>query len=264
VSREPTWVTARDNPLLVRLRKLARHPGEYRKAGEVLLEGEHLCQAWAARSRARASHAIVAESAWRAGRFVDLAETAAMTVVVADPAMATIATLDTPTPIVFVVPLPAPPSLDPARASVVLDRVQDAGNVGSILRSASAFGFTQVIALRGTALLWSAKVLRAGMGAHLALRLIESVDDAVLAALAVPLLGTSSHAADALSEAPLPWPCGWVFGNEGEGVSAGVDAHCANRYRIAQPGGEESLNVAVAAGICLHESARRRAGNLSP
>jgi TrmH family RNA methyltransferase len=58
--------------------------------------------------------------------------------------------------------------LEPDAATVVLDRVQDAGNVGSILRSAAAFGFRQVLALKGTAALWSPKVLRAGMGAHLA------------------------------------------------------------------------------------------------
>jgi TrmH family RNA methyltransferase len=64
-------------------------------------------------------------------------------------------------------------ALEPLAPSVVLDRVQDAGNVGSILRSAAAFGFRQVLALKGTAALWSPKVLRAGMGAHFGLRLVE-------------------------------------------------------------------------------------------
>ena len=76
----------------------------------------------------------------------------------------------------FVFDLPAVPALQPAAATVILDRVQDAGNVGSILRSASAFGFKQVIALKGTAALWSPKVLRAGMGAHWGLQLIEGVE----------------------------------------------------------------------------------------
>ncbi|HWK85440.1 MAG TPA: RNA methyltransferase, partial [Caldimonas sp.] len=62
-----THITSRDNALLVRLRKLARHSGDYRKQGQVLLEGEHLCQAWAERGGAKALHAVMAESAWEEG-----------------------------------------------------------------------------------------------------------------------------------------------------------------------------------------------------
>ncbi|MDQ2736221.1 MAG: RNA methyltransferase [Pseudomonadota bacterium] len=253
------YVTSRDNPLLVRLRKLARHPGEYRKLHQVLLEGEHLCRAWAERGGARALHAVISESAWQGGRFLELADAAAATVIVTDAVMAEIGTLDAPAPIVFVVPLPTPPALDPNAPSVVLDQVQDAGNVGSILRSAAAFGFTQVIALQGTASLWSAKVLRAGMGAHLSLCLVENAADEVLTALTNPWLGTSSHASESLARAPLPWPCVWVFGNEGAGMSAALQARCTMSLKVPQPGGEESLNVAAAAAICLYESARRRA-----
>ena len=253
-------ISSRDNPLLVRLRKLARHPGEYRKQGQVLLEGEHLCQAWAQRGGALAAHALIAESAWQRGRFAELAAAAAATVIVADAAMADLGTLETPAAIVFVVPLPPSPAIQPDAASVVLDRIQDAGNVGSILRSAAAFGFRQVIALRGTASLWSPKVLRAAMGAHFRLDLVEGMEESGLAALSILLVGTSSHAAVTLGGASLPSPCAWIFGNEGEGMSAGLAARCALQLRIAQPGGEESLNVAAAAAVCLHESAR--AGSL--
>jgi TrmH family RNA methyltransferase len=97
------------------------------------------------------------------------------------------------------------------------------------------------------------------MGAHFGLRLVEVASDEALAALAVPLLATSSHTTRALHEAVLPWPCGWVMGHEGQGVSAALMARCAQALRIPQPGGEESLNVAAAAAICLYESARRRA-----
>ena len=140
----------------------------------------------------------------------------------------------------------------------VLDRLQDAGNVGSILRSAAAMGFAQVLALKGTAALWSPKVLRAGMGAHFGLHLVEglSVDD--LGALKVPLLVTSSHEGDFLHQARLPWPCAWVLGHEGQGVNAALQAMASQSVRIAQPGGEESLNVAAAAAICLHASATGR------
>ena len=256
--RRISHVSSRDNPLLVRLRKLLRHPGDYRKLGQVLLEGEHLCAAWVARGGAPASHALVSESAWQAGRHVQLAEAAEATVVVADAAMTDLGSLETPSPVLFVVPLPAAPAIRGDAASVVLDRVQDAGNVGSILRSAAAFGFRQVIALEGTASLWSPKVLRAGMGAHFALDLVENRQVGALDALTVPLLGTSSHADTGIGDAALPAPCAWLFGNEGAGVSRTVQDRCARVLRIPQPGGEESLNVAAAAAICLYESSRSR------
>jgi TrmH family RNA methyltransferase len=251
-----TRITSRDNALLVHLRKLARHPGEYRKLGQVLLEGEHLCRAWAERGGAKALHAILSESAWQEGRFLDLADAAAAALIVSDAAMGEIGTLDTPAPIAFVVPLPAQSAIEGDAPSVVLDQIQDAGNVGSILRSAAAFGFRQVIALRGTASLWSAKVLRAGMGAHFALRLVENAGEESLAAVTIPLLGTSSHATMLLPDASLAWPCAWVFGNEGAGMSASLQARCALCVKVPQPGGEESLNVAAAAAICFYESIR--------
>jgi TrmH family RNA methyltransferase len=138
---------------------------------------------------------------------------------------------------------------------VVLDRLQDAGNVGAILRSAGAFGFRQVVALKGTAALWSPKVVRAGMGAHFGLSLFDAADPDLLDALQVPLVATSSHAGQWLHTSRLPWPCAWLFGHEGQGVAAEVAARAALAVRIVQPGGEESLNVAAAAAICLHASA---------
>jgi tRNA(Leu) C34 or U34 (ribose-2'-O)-methylase TrmL len=135
--------------------------------------------------------------------------------------------------------------------------VQDPGNVGSVLRSAAAFGCTQVLALKGTAALWSPKVLRAGMGAHFGLRLLEGLDEADLAALAVPLLATDPHAGPALHELRLPRPCAWVLGHEGQGVSTSLLAACRLHVRIPQPGGEESLNVAAAAAVCSTRPAGR-------
>jgi RNA methyltransferase, TrmH family len=140
----------------------------------------------------------------------------------------------------------------------VLDRVQDAGNVGSILRSAAAMGVHQVLALKGTAALWSPKVLRAGMGAHFVLRLLEGVEEADLAALQVPLVATSSHAGVDLPLAILPHPCAWVMGHEGQGVGTSLLQRCKLQVRIPQPGGEESLNVAAAAAVCMYESARQK------
>ena len=172
--------------------------------------------------------------------------------------MRDLSTLGNAASIGFVVAWPGAGAVLCDAPSVVLDRLQDAGNVGTILRSAAAFGFTQVIALEGTAALWSPKVLRAAMGAHFALNLVERMPADGLDALAVPMLATSSHAGTPLPSATLPWPCAWLVGHEGQGLADELVRRCAATLRIPQPGGEESLNAAIAASICLYESARRR------
>jgi len=244
-------ITSRDNPLLVRLRKLARTPGAYRKQGAVWLEGAHLCQALRTRGRG-AAQALVSETAWQQASLRELAHWAPHVALVPDALFSGVSSLESPAGIGFVIDAPPAQAVKPTVASVVLDRVQDAGNVGSILRSASALGFTQVLALEGSAALWSPKVLRAGMGAHFALDLVEGLSAVDLDALRLPLLAGSSHAAAALDQAVLPFPCAWVFGHEGQGVASDLMSRCAQTLRIAQPGGEESLNVAAAAAICLY------------
>ena len=251
-SAEPLHISSRDNPLVKDFKRLAQDSGAYRKQGRVWVEGEHLCQAALARG-VQPQLAVFSVSFWRSA-LDGLARAAIKNVVLDDALMAHVSGLESPAPVAFVLDLPPAPALLPDAPTVVLDRVQDAGNVGSILRSAAAFGFAQVAALKGTAALWSPKVLRAGMGAHFGLRLVEglAVDD--LAALRVPLLVTSSHQGELLHRARLPWPCAWVLGHEGQGVQAALADRAALALRIGQPGGEESLNVAAAAAICLHAS----------
>jgi TrmH family RNA methyltransferase len=255
---EPRHIQSRDNPLVARVRKLAADGAAYRRGGEAWLEGDHLCSALRARGRP-ALQALIAESAWAGdARLRELALWAPQVAVLADPVFKALSGLESPAPIGFLVAVPASPAIDPQAPTMVLDRLQDAGNVGSILRSASAFGFTQVLALHGTAALWSPKVLRAGMGAHFNLQLCEGLRPDDLQALTLPLVGTSSHAEAVLCDAPLPWPCAWVLGHEGQGVAPELAARCSLLVRIPQPGGEESLNVAAAAAVCLYESAGRR------
>lgn len=249
----PSPITSRDNPLLKRLRLLAHDSTAYRKQGQVWLEGDHLCRALLARGR-RPDMAVFTDTFWSQAPH-DLRDAAEKIVTISPALMAGISTLESPAGVGFVWNLPASAGLLPGEPAVVLDRLQDAGNVGSILRSAAAFGFKQVLALKGTAALWSPKVVRAGMGAHFALHLVEGLSVDNLAALAVPLVGTSSHQGDWLHQARLPWPCAWVLGHEGQGVSAELAAQASLSVRIAQPGGEESLNVAAAAAICLYASA---------
>jgi TrmH family RNA methyltransferase len=253
---DPQHITSRDNPLLVRLRRLAQDGAAYRRTGQVWIEGEHLCAALRSRGGA-APHAVVDESAWHRAEIRDLASWAPRVSLVPAVLFKGISGLESPAALGFVIETPATVPLLPEAATVVLDRVQDPGNVGSILRSASAFGAGQVLALKGTVALLSPKVLRAGMGAHFGLRLLEGLDEDALAGLRVPLVATSSHAGALLPEADLPTPCAWVLGHEGQGVADALLRRCALQVRIPQPGGEESLNVAAAAAVCLYESARR-------
>jgi TrmH family RNA methyltransferase len=248
-------ISSRGNPLLVRLRKLVADPAAYRKLGEVWIEGDHLCAAYLQRAGV-VSQAVVTESAWEDATLRELASRAAMVAVLPQTLMDGVSSLESPAPIAFAVPWAGPGTLRVGVPTVVLDRLQDAGNVGTILRSARAFGFTQVVAIKGTAALWAPKVLRAGMGAHFGLNLVEGADSPH--GLGVPLLAGSSHAAQAIHEVALPWPCAWVLGHEGQGVSLSLMQQCEMVLRIPQPGGEESLNVAAAAAVCLYESARQR------
>jgi TrmH family RNA methyltransferase len=267
-------ITSRDNPLIQRLRKLAQDPAAYRKLGEVWLEGDHLCSACLARGKPVPT-AVIADTAWvgehglggsrdaLALQLSDLARQADKVVVVPEALWKGFTGLESPARLGFLVDVAAPGiGLRPGLPTVILDRVQDAGNVGSILRSASALGVAQVVALKGTAALWSPKVLRAGMGAHFALHLVEQALPDQLADLQLPLIATSSHADHELPRAPLPEPCAWVMGHEGQGVGPEVMSQCLHTVSIPQPGGEESLNVAAAAAVCLYESLRRRWGGL--
>ena len=250
-----TLIQSRDNSFVKELRKLSQDSTAYRKQGRVWLEGDHLCRAALARGL-RPAIAVFAESFWPQVP-AQWIESAAKVVVLSDALFADISGLESPARMGYVLEWQSALLPKPAQATVVLDRVQDAGNVGSILRSAAAFGFVQVVALKGTAALWSQKVLRSAMGAHFALHLVESVDASVLDALQLPLIITSSHQGQLIQHTDLPWPCAWAMGHEGQGVGEAVEARAQLQVRIGQPGGEESLNVAAAAAICLHASALR-------
>ena len=246
-------ITSRDNPLLKSLRKLAQDSTAYRKAGRVWVEGEHLCSAALVRG-CKPSLGVFTESYWPLAPEKYKAA-ATKNIVIPVNLFRDLSTLESPAAMGFVLDWAPAPALRADVASVVLDRLQDAGNVGSILRSAAAFGFRQVVALKGTAALWSPKVLRAGMGAHFGLALIEGLTAQDLRDWPVPLVVTSSHQGQWLHQLRTPTPCAWVFGHEGQGVDAALMQQASLHARIAQPGGEESLNVAAAAAICLHASA---------
>ena len=255
-------ISSRDNRFIKELRRLSQDSTAYRKSGRVWVEGDHLCRAALTRGM-RPVQAVFAESLWAVAA-QDWQDVTNDLYTVPDAVFDTLSSLESPARMGFVLTLPEQTKLDPTASTVVLDRLQDAGNVGAILRSASAFGFKQILALKGTAALWSPKVLRSGMGAHFGLNLIESLAVQDLQELRLPILTTSSHDGPYLHEwvaqRQLPARCAWVLGHEGQGVSEALHQLASVPIRIAQPGGEESLNVAAAAAICLHASATCASG----
>jgi TrmH family RNA methyltransferase len=150
---QPVLVSSRDNPLLKELRRLAHDNVAYRKAGRFWIEGDHLCSAALARG-VKPAIAVFSESFWPLAP-AGYAQAAIKSIVVQDALFAELSGLESPAKVGFVLDLPTDTALQRQAATVILDRVQDAGNVGSILRSAGAFGFRQVVALKGTSALWS-------------------------------------------------------------------------------------------------------------
>ena len=250
---EALALSSRDNAWFKDLRKLAHDNTHYRSARSVWIEGEHLCQA--ARKRGLEPVSLVcAQAAWDEAVVQQWIGERTKVFILTQRLFAELSLLGSPAGFGMVLALDLSLSLRPDAPTVVLDQVQDAGNVGSILRSAAAFGFTQVLALKGSAALWSPKVVRAAMGAHFSLHLLESLDPARIGELKIPLYATDPHGGESLASCNLIRPCAWLFGHEGQGLGPAMRARASQTVRIEQPGGEESLNVAACAAICLHAS----------
>lgn len=180
---------------------------------------------------------------------------------VAPRTLARLADTDTPQGIVAVVLPPhwTADDLDPRGVLLVLDGVQDPGNVGTLVRTAHALGAAGAIALRGTADPFGPKALRAGMGATFRLPLVPFEDAPFIAWARAHDVTLWAAAADgvgirrALAARRPGAPVAVIVGNEGAGIRPALNAVAAQRVAIPLAAGAESLNVAVAAGILLFE-----------
>jgi RNA methyltransferase, TrmH family len=255
-------IRSRDNPRFKALRQLAASTRERRRAGLALLDGMHLISAYRAGGGVP-EQLILSESGAANAQAAELATgvTERARLVLADPLFNDIAQVATPTGILALIRTPEPVPLPLAiERCVMLENIQDAGNLGSILRSSAAAGIRTVLLSPGCAFAWSPKVLRAGMGAHFSLNIYDNADlPAAAQRLSGRLLCASSHAQKTLYQADLRGPLAWAFGNEGAGLSAALTDIATEQLRIPMPGGAESLNVAAAAAVCLFEQVRQRA-----
>jgi TrmH family RNA methyltransferase len=256
-------ITSRDNPLYKRLKALAGSTAQQRRSGHALLEGLHLADAYLD-AAGQPETCVVTEGALQhdeAQQIVGRIDPAHV-YILPDALFGQLSSVVHGVGMVLLVEKVA--AQVPERITqtcMMLDGIQDAGNVGSILRSAAAAGIQHVFCAPGTVYAWSSKVLRAGMGAHFLLGIHEDVEPAELMSRLAPevlVTITDSHGAKAIYDADLSGPVAWVMGNEGAGVSPFWRDHATLRVTIPQPGGMESLNVAAAAAVCIFEQCRQQ------
>ncbi|MGZ8289200.1 MAG: TrmH family RNA methyltransferase [Telluria sp.] len=255
-------ITSRDNPLFKELTKLATSSQARRKAGRTLLDGVHLSQAYLD-MRGAPVQCIVSESALANPEVADIVMRCenqhAHVTALPDALYNAVSQVEHGVGLMFLIETPAgelPAAL--TVNAVLLDNVQDPGNVGSILRSAAAAGITQVFCSSGTAFCWSPKVLRAAMGAHFVVEIHENVDLAALVKSSkIAVLATSGYATLRVYDADLRQPVAWVFGHEGQGVADDLMNMATQTVVIPHLGQVESLNVAACAAVCFFEQVRQ-------
>lgn len=254
-------IRSRSNPSVRSLVKLAGSSRERRRAGATILEGERLVRAYGESGhRAEtifASESALADPATRA--FVERFP-AADHLALADGVFAAVSQLVNAAGVAAVIRTPEPgPAAKPLSGCLLLENIQDPGNLGSILRTAVAAGTRQVYLSRESVFAWAPKVVRAGMGAHFFVSIYEGVDLAEVArSFGGRIIATAPRAATSLYDLDLNGEVAWLFGNEGAGLSSRAKRIATTEVRIPMPGQAESLNVAAAAAICLFEQVRQR------
>jgi len=174
--------------------------------------------------------------------------------------------VQSPTGILAAVRTPESHGVAPEAGLVLyLEDIQDPGNVGTLLRSAAAAGASDVVLSPRCAFAWSPKVLRAGMGAHFALNIVEGMEAAdFLRAYRGASVALDAAAKRSLYELDLRSPTAFLVGNEGAGLTHGARTAAGASARIPMPGRMESLNAATAGALCLFEAVRQRAQKASP
>jgi len=256
-------ITSKENPLYKELKQLATSSQARRKVGRTLLDGVHLCQVYLQRvgvpflavvSESSMRHAevasLLAECEAKRGHCIALPEALYQHLSQVENGIGLLFVIDTPQ-------TSAPEEIN--HSAVLLDNLQDPGNLGSILRSAAAAGISDIFCSKGTVFSWSPKVLRAGMGAHFLLHIAENADlVSLLKRAKIPSLATSSHASQRIYDINLKRPVVWLFGHEGQGVSEELLALATHRVAIPHLDGIESLNVAASAAVCFFEQVRQR------
>nr|WP_177186971.1 RNA methyltransferase [Nitrosospira briensis] len=259
------FISSRDNPVFRQLLKLSDSARHRRMEGLTLLDGLHLIRAYQL-TLGRSRSLIVGES-WSENTEIKrlLAEPGIQTkvevVVLSDALFREISPVKTPTGIMAVILIPSPEAIPIENGEsfcVLLQAIQDPGNVGSILRSAAAAGASDVYLSEGCADAWSPKTLRAAMGAHFLIRIHEQANLIQVArGFNGKIIATVLKSKRSLYQTPLIGPVAFVFGNEGAGLSNELLQAVTEKITIPMVGSTESLNAAAAAAVCFFERMRQ-------
>ncbi|HEX2831130.1 MAG TPA: RNA methyltransferase [Burkholderiales bacterium] len=255
-------VTSADNAQFKALLKLHQSSRERKKAGRSLLDGVHLVQAYVEHVGAP-DQVAVSRSALADPEIAALLRSKLMPepLVLGDGLMRELSSVSTPTGLIAAVKTPRAREVpEKPAACVMLEDIQDPGNLGSILRSAAAAGIDEVYLSPACVQAWSPRVLRAGMGAHFALRIYDAIDlHGIAQRYDGSVLAAAGDGDVPYYDADLSGRVALIFGNEGAGISAGLRKAAHRTISIPMPGKAESLNVAAAAAICLFERVRQLA-----
>lgn len=255
-------ISSRDNPLYKEWKHLATSSQARRKAGRTLLDGVHLCEAYL-QHIGEPPVCIVSETALlnsEVNVILQKCDSQTQSIVLPDALFHALSQVEHGVDILFVIDTPE--QIEPQRltqSAVLLDKVQDPGNFGSIVRSAAAAGIKQVFCSAGTTFAWSPKVLRAGMGAHFLIEIFENVDlEALIKRADIPVIATSSYAEKRIYDLDLTQAVAWLFGHEGQGVAEHLLALSTHQATIPHLGAIESLNVAASSAVCFFEQVRQQ------
>jgi RNA methyltransferase, TrmH family len=253
-------LTSKDNPAIKALRALAADSREARRQGRTLIDGPHLVTCYLQQLGAP-QLLVVSDSAWGNAEIGGLrAEMPDVeTLRVPDGLFREISNVAAPVGVLAAIAIPEAPTGAIQGSCVILDAVQDAGNVGAILRTAAAAGIRNIVIGPGCAGVWTPRVLRAAQGAHFGLRIRELPDLVrVVREYTGSTVATVARDGVSIFELDVRGNVAWIFGNEGAGVSAELAASTSLHATIPLASGVESLNVAAAAAICLFEGVRQR------
>jgi len=254
------FVRSRANPLYRTFLRLKDSLRERRRSNSTLLDGAQLIATHLGH-RGRILALAVSEDALGSAQVEGLVTGIGGVEPVVFPAalFRDISSVTTPSGVVAVVPIPQAPRLSPeVECAVLLEGIQDPGNLGAILRTAAAAGVRHALLSAGCADAWSPRVLRAAMGAHALLTIAERTDLVSYArAYAGQVVACDAASAKSIYEIDLTVPAVFAFGNEGAGLSPALKAEADIAAAIPMSRGVESLNVGAAVAVCLFERARQ-------